>query len=209
MTKKQKAHIVLTQLKKLYPVPKMALNFSSHSELLFAVLMSAQTTDAQVNKVTETLFKKYPILESYITANPKQFEKDISSIGLFRNKAKNILETANILHEKYHGILPKSIEEIIQFPGCGRKTANVVLGIAYGITEGIAVDTHVMRLSKKFGLTKHTDPKKIEKELMLLLPKKEWGYFTIRMIQYGRAYSPANKKTADDPISLLLSREAC
>lgn len=184
----------------------MALNYSSHHELLFAVLMSAQTTDAQVNKVTEKLFKKYKTLDDYINADPKQFETDISSIGLYKSKAKNILKTAKILQEKYNGVLPKTIEEIIQFPGCGRKTANVVLGAAYHIAHGIAVDTHVMRLAKKFGLTRSNDAKKIEKELMELLPKKEWVHFTIRMIQYGRDHSPARHKTLDDPISIALKK---
>lgn len=206
MSKKQKANIIIKELKRLYPTPKMALNYSHHHELLFAVLMSAQTTDAQVNKVTEKLFKKYPTLQSYIDADKKEFEKDISSIGLYKNKAKNILKTANILQEKYNGVLPKTIEEITQFPGCGRKTANVVLGVAYNIAYGIAVDTHVTRLAKKFGLTKHSDPKKIEQELMTLLPKKEWAHITIRMIQYGRDHSPAKHKTYTDPISLALKK---
>lgn len=206
MLKKQKANIIIKELKKLYPTPKMALNYSHHHELLFAVLMSAQTTDVQVNKVTEKLFKKYPTLQSYINADPKKFEKDISSIGLYKNKAKNILKTAKILHETYNGILPKNIEAITAFPGCGRKTANVVLGVAYNIAHGIAVDTHVTRLAKKFGLTKNSDAKKIEKELMEIIPKKEWVHFTIRMIQYGRDHSPARLIAKTDPISLLLKK---
>lgn len=206
-TQKQRAKIVLRELKKLYPKPLMALHYSTHWELLFAVMMSAQTTDAQVNKVTEVLFTKYPTLSSYLHADPTTFEQDISSIGLYKSKAKNILQTARMLEEQYGGILPKTLEEITQFPGCGRKTANVVLGAAYNIAYGIAVDTHVTRLAQKFGLTKHKDPKKIEKDLMEIIPKKEWAQFTIRMIQYGRDHSPARRKTLDDPISLALKRE--
>ena len=203
-TQTQRAKIVLRELKKLYPNPTMALTYTHPWELLFAVIMSAQTTDLQVNKVTQKLFKKYPTLASYLHADPKQFEQDIAQIGLFRSKAKNILQTARILHETYKGKLPKTIVELMMLPGAGRKTANVVLGAAYGLAEGIAVDTHVTRLAQKFGLTKHKDPKKIEENLMKIIPKKEWPLFTLRMIQYGRDHSPARYKKNDDIISIAL-----
>lgn len=206
--KKQRATIVLKELKRLYPVPKMALTYHTPFELLFAVMLSAQTTDAQVNKVTATLFKKYKTLHDYAQTDPVQFEKDINTIGLYKSKAKNILATARILLEKHRGSLPKTMEDMVSLPGVGRKTANVVLGAHYGIVFGIAVDTHVSRLAKKFGLTESTDPKRIERDLMAILPKKEWLHFTIRMIDYGRDYSPARlvKKT-DDPISVALAKK--
>lgn len=205
MTKQEKAKIVLSELKKLFPNPVASLDFSNNWELIVAVALSAQTTDKQVNIVTKELFKKYKKLEDYYTANLEEFEKDINSIGLYRSKAKNILATAKILKDKFGGVVPKTIRELIELPGVGRKTANVVLGNAHGLAEGIAVDTHVTRLAQKFGLTKHSDPKKIEPDLMKLFPKEEWFQLTMRFIEYGREYSPARKKLDNtDPISKKL-----
>lgn len=170
---------------------KIALRYSNNWELLVAVQLSAQCTDKKVNEVTAKLFKKYRILEDYIQADPKRFEKDIRSCGFFRNKTKNILAAVKIIKEKFGGKIPRTMEEMLTLPGVARKTANVVLGNAYGIVEGIAVDTHVVRLSQKLGLTSHKDPVKIEQDLMKLLPKKEWFDFTYRLIEYGRTYCSA------------------
>ena len=156
--------------------------------------------------MTENLFQKYKILDDYVNASAsrrtrEEFEKDIKSTGFFRNKAKNILAAAKIIKEKFNGKIPNTMEEMLTLPGVARKTANVVLGNAYGIVEGIAIDTHVMRLSLAFGLTKHTNPEKIEQDLMALLPQREWFNFTYRMIEYGRQYYPAHKlKSKDHPL---------
>ena len=171
----------------------MALNYSTPYELLFAVMLSAQCTDKKVNQVTAVLFKKYPRLVDYVNADLHELEQDVHATGFFRQKAKNIQATARILFERYHGKLPKVMQELTALPGVGRKTANVVLGNAYGIVEGIAVDTHVRRIAKKYGLTKHTDVKKIEQDLMKLLPQKDWFECTYLMIEYGRHFCPAHK----------------
>lgn len=192
--KKSKAKKVVQELKKLFPKPKIALNYSNNWELLVAVILSAQCTDKKVNEVTEKLFKKYRKLDDYVNADIKEFEEDIHSTGFYRSKAKNILTSAKILKEKYNGKVPKTMEEILTLPGVARKTANVVLGEAYGIVEGVAVDTHVKRITRLLGLTNETDPNKIEKDLMEILPKGEWKDFTIRVIEYGRKYCPASPK---------------
>lgn len=205
MTKQERAHIVITELTRLYPHPAPSLQFSNDWELVVAVALSAQTTDKQVNKVTTELFKKYPTLDHYLHADLETFRKDISSIGLYKSKAKNMLAAAKIYDSVFHRKTPKTIKELMMLPGVGRKTANVVLGNAHGIAEGIAVDTHVTRLSQKFQLTKNSDPKKIEQDLITIIPQKEWFLFTVRMIEYGREHSPA-RKVADnsDPISKIL-----
>jgi len=188
---KEKALKIIKVLKKLFPTAKIALNYSNPWELLVAVVLSAQCTDKKVNEVTKNLFKKYKTLDDYIKANPRKFEQDIKSTGFYKNKAKNILATARIIKEKFNGQVPKTMEELLTLPGIGRKSANVILGNAYGIVEGIAVDTHVRRLAKKLGLTKNTDPDKIEKDLMQIIPKKYWFPFTYWLIEYGRKYCPA------------------
>lgn len=194
--RKQKAREVVHKLKKLFPKAKIVLKYSNNWELLVAVQLSAQCTDKKVNEVTARLFEKYRILDDYVKASAnrqtiKEFEQDIRSTGFYHNKAKNILAAAKMIKENYHGKIPKTMKEMLTLPGVARKTANVVLGNAYGVVEGIAVDTHVKRLSKKLSLTDHTDPNKIEKDLMTLLPKKEWFNFTYRLIEYGRQYCSA------------------
>ncbi|KKU14644.1 endonuclease III [Candidatus Wolfebacteria bacterium RIFCSPLOWO2_01_FULL_45_19] len=184
---------IVVALKKLFPKAKIALKYKNNWELLVAVILSAQCTDKKVNEVTEKLFKKYKTLDDYVKADRKEFEKDVRSTGFYRNKAKNILAAAKIIKEKFGGKIPRTMEEILTLPGVARKTANVVLGNAYGVVEGIAVDTHVWRLSRKFDLTDYDDPVKIERDLMKLLPKKEWFDFTYRMIEYGRKICPARK----------------
>lgn len=195
--KKRKDHAkkIIRALKKLIPNPEMELTYRNNWELLVAVILSAQCTDKQVNKVTENLFKKYRTLDDYVRAKPREFERDIYSTGFYRNKTKHILAAAKLLKTRFGGRVPRTMAEMIQIPGVSRKTANVVLGNAYGIVEGIAVDTHVIRLSRHFGLTVHKDPKKIEEDLMQIIPKGEWFRFTYLTIGYGRAYCPARAKT--------------
>jgi len=192
--RKERITKLLRELKKLYPKAKIVLNYSNNWELLVAVILSAQCTDKMVNKVTEKLFKKYKTLNDYVKVRPDEFEKDIKSSGFYKNKAKNILAAAKIVKEKFGGELPKTMEEMLTIPGVARKTANVVLGNAYGVVEGIAVDTHVRRFAIKFDLSDYADPVRIERDLMELLPKKDWFDFTYRVIEYGRNMAPAHKR---------------
>ncbi|OGK15358.1 endonuclease III [Candidatus Roizmanbacteria bacterium RIFCSPHIGHO2_01_FULL_39_12c] len=184
---------IIHRLKELLPGAKIILKYSNDWELLVAVILSAQCTDKMVNKVTDKLFKKYKTLDDYVSAELDEFKVSIRSTGFFRNKAKNILAAAKTVKEKFGGKVPDNMDEILTLPGVARKTANVVLGNAYGVVEGIAVDTHVKRLSKLYGLTKHDNPDKIERDLMKIIPKKDWFRFTYLMIDYGRKYCPARK----------------
>jgi endonuclease-3 len=196
------------ELKKIYPKAKIALNFSNPWELLVAVILSAQTTDKKVNEITEKLFKKYKTIDDYVKANLKEFENDIKGVNYYRNKAKFILENAKIIKEKFNGKVPKTMDELLQLKGVARKTANIVLSVAYNIYEGIAVDTHVKRLSKLLGLTKETKPEKIEKDLMKIISKgPEWRDFPLRLIQYGREYCPARKHNHKNcPLTKILKK---
>lgn len=206
MTKKQRVKIILLELKRLFPRAKIMLRYSSPWELLVAVMLSAQCTDRMVNIVTKKLFKKYKTLEDYINASPKEFERDIFSTGFYRAKTKHIVESANIIKKRYNGELPRTMREMIELPGVGRKTANVVLGNAFGVVEGIAVDTHVIRITRVLELTKHINPEKIEKDLMKIVPQKEWLHFTYLLIEYGRKYCPAIKHDhANCPLTILFS----
>ena len=189
--RKKKVAVILKTLKKLLPDAGMVLSYRNNWELLVAVILSAQCTDKMVNQVTKTLFKKYRTLDDYVRAKPSEFEKDIHSTGFYRAKTKNILGAAKVVKETFKGRLPKTMAEMRTIPGVGRKTANVVLGNAYGVVEGIAVDTHVRRLSRRWGLTTHNDPEKIEQDLMTIVPKKEWFRWTYHLIEYGRQYCPA------------------
>lgn len=189
--RKKKAAKIIQKLKELFPETKIALQYSNNWELLVAVELSAQCTDKKVNEVTEKLFKKYRKLDDYVNANPLEFEQDIHATGFYHNKAKNILAAAKMVKEEFNGEIPKTMAELLRIPGVARKTANVVQGTAYGIAEGVAVDTHVIRLSNLLGLTDYTDPVKIERDLMAILSKEEWIGFTYRLIDYGRAYCPA------------------
>lgn len=188
-------------LKKLYPDPSIELNFSNPWELMVAVQLSAQSTDKGVNKITEKLFKKYRTLDDYVHADPREFEQDIFASGFYRNKARNILGAAKMLKEEFGGALPKTIREMLRLPGVARKTATVVLKEAHGVVAGITVDTHVIRFAARFGLSDYKDAVRIERDLMELLPKKEWGTFTHRVIHYGRYLAPARRyDTAKDPL---------
>ena len=196
------------ELKKIYPQAKIALNFSNPWELLVAVILSAQTTDKKVNEITEKLFKKYRTIDDYTKAKLKEFEKDIRGVNYYKNKAKFILENAKIIKEKFNGEVPRKMEDLLQLKGVARKTANIVLSVGYGIFEGIAVDTHVKRLSKILGLTNETKPEKIEKDLMAIIPKgPDWRDFPLRLIQYGREYCPAKKHNHQNcPLTKIISR---
>ena len=197
MTEKDKLEVktlaILKILKRLFPATRVALNWGNEWELMVAVQLSAQCTDKKVNEVTAKLFKKYKTLDDYVKANSREFEKDIHQTGFYRNKTKNILAAAKMIKEKFGGRIPHTMAEMITIPGVARKTANIVLHNAHGIVEGIAVDTHVTRLSQRLGLTKHKDPVKIERDLMEILPKKEWAEFNYRLVDYGRAYCKAKK----------------
>ena len=188
-------------LKKLYPNAVIELNFSNPWELMVAVQLSAQSTDKGVNKITEKLFKKYKKLDDYVAADPKEFEQDIFASGFYRNKARNILAAAKMVKTEFKGKLPNTIEEMLRLPGVARKTATVVLKEAHGVVAGITVDTHVIRFVQRYDLSDFQDAVRIERDLMELLPKKEWGTFTHRIIHYGRYLAPARRyDTTLDPL---------
>jgi len=191
---KAHANKICKVLKTTYPNVKTRLNHKNPFELLVSTILSAQCTDKQVNSVTKDLFNKLETPYDFAIARNETIEKLIRSTGFFRNKAKNIKNCSAILIEKYNGIVPETIDELVKLPGVGRKTANVVLGSAFGI-PGIAVDTHVARISKRLGLTENNDPVKIEFDLMKIVPKKEWSNFSLRLIYFGRAVCKARNPT--------------
>lgn len=200
MDKKKKIQDIVRELKKLYPHAQTELVYKTPLDLVVAVILSAQTTDKQVNKVTEVLFQKYKTIDDYVKTPLEQFQNDIKTIGLYKGKAKNIKALTSIIKEKYNGKIPDTMEKLTALPGIGRKTANIILSTIYGKNEGIAVDTHVTRMSQLFGLTNQKDAVKIEKDLMELLPKEEWSDFSHRMILYGRYYCSARCKHTDCPL---------
>lgn len=184
---------IWTLLKAEYPDVKPSLNYSNPLELLVATVLSAQSTDVQINRVTEKLFKKYRTAEDYASADIRELENDIYSTGFYKSKAKNIKEATRIILERFNGEVPKTMEELVNLPGVGRKTANIVLARGFGITEGIAVDTHVKRVSRRLGFTKNSDPEKIEQDLMSLVPEKEFDAFSMTLISHGRKICQARK----------------
>ena len=188
-------------LKKLFPNAAIELRYKTPWELLVAVQLSAQCTDKMVNKITEKLFKKYKTLDDYLKGSPREFEQDIRSSGFYRNKTKNILAAANMIKKEFGGEVPMTMAEILRLPGVARKTATVVLKEAHGVVAGITVDTHVIRFMQRFDLSDYKNPVKIEQDLMALLPKREWGSFTHRVIHYGRYLAPARTyDTTTDPL---------
>lgn len=193
MNKEKTISEILKRLKKEYPKQKTALKHKNPFELLVATILSAQATDVHVNKVTGDLFKKYRTVKDYATTPIEKFQKDVSSINFYKNKARNIIRSAIMIIEKFDSRVPKSMEELITLPGVARKTANIILSNAYGINEGIAVDTHVKRLSNRLGLTEHNDPVKIEKDLMEVTPKEEWSNLSHLLIFHGRNVCNAKK----------------
>lgn len=190
---KQRTEKIINLLQKEYPNAKTALNYTNPLEILLATILSAQTTDVTVNIVTKTLFKKYHNAEDYAKADIKELEQDIHSTGFYHNKAKNLQKCCQLLIEKFHSEVPKTMDELLELPGVARKTANIVLFNAYGITAGIAVDTHVTRLSQRLGLTEQKDQNKIEKDLMQITPKEKWMPLTDLLIFHGRQICMARK----------------
>lgn len=189
------APAVLTALSRLYSPPKTFLHFRTPLDLLVATILSAQCTDDRVNIVTETIvYPKYHTPEDYVRVSQTELEEDVHSCGTFRMKAKHIREACAMIHERFGGEVPSSMEELIQLPGVGRKTASVLLSAAFGKNEGIAVDTHVMRLSQRLGLSRHHDPKRIELDLMEQLPRSQWSVFNPLMISHGRAVCTARSR---------------
>jgi endonuclease-3 len=189
----EKVKEIIRRLKGEYPELKTALKFNNPFELLVATVLSAQATDVHVNKVTENLFKKYKSLKDYANVPLEILLKDVSSINFYRTKAKNIHESAKMIIKNFNSKVPGTMEELITLPGVARKTANIILSSAYGINEGIAVDTHVKRLANRLGLTKNEDPVKIEKDLMEITPKSEWGNLSHLLIFHGRKICQAKK----------------
>jgi len=184
---------ILKLLKKAYPDAHCSLNYTTPFELLIATILSAQCTDARVNQVTKDLFRKYPGPKDYLNVSEEELQNDIRTTGFFRNKTKSIRGASKKLLEEFRSEVPATMDQLLTLPGVARKTANVVLGNAFNITSGIVVDTHVSRVSQRLGLTKETQPEKIEKDLMKLVPKKEWISFSHRLILHGRYVCKAPK----------------
>lgn len=196
-TKAADAVEVMRRLERVYPRAQIALNFSSPLELLVATILSAQSTDIGVNKVTPALFARYKTAADYAGADVSELENLVKSTGFYHNKAKNIMGAAKVLVRDFKGKVPRTMAEMITLPGVARKTGNVVLYNAYGVIEGIAVDTHVIRLSNRLWLSHEKDPAKIEKDLMKQVPKGQWGSFAYLLIDHGRAICIARKPKCD------------
>jgi len=177
---------ILAKLDEAYPAANCELKHENAFQLLISTILSAQCTDVRVNQVTQTLFKKYPNAEAFAHANPSELEQEIRPTGFFRNKTKSIMGASKGILENFGGQVPRTMEEILTLPGVARKTGNVVLGTAFGIASGVVVDTHVIRLSRRLDLTKHEDPKKIEEDLMRVIPKERWIQFSHQLIWHGR-----------------------
>lgn len=215
-TPTEQAKVIIGRLKKAYPDAKIVLKYTNPWELLVSVVLSAQCTDVMVNRVTEKLFSKYKTLDDYVMADLTAFEEDIKSTGFYHNKAKNILAAAKLIKDRFNGKIPNTMDELLTIPGVARKTANVILGNAFGVVEGIAVDTHVQRISQRLRLVdlatvggkkeltfispeasrridfkKDADPVKIEQQLMKVIPKDDWFKFTYLVIDHGRAICKA------------------
>jgi endonuclease-3 len=194
MDRKKRVSEILKRLRKEYTgTPQTALHFSTPFELLVATMLSAQTTDVLVNRVTGELFKKYRTMRDFANTTPEALAKDIGSVNFFNNKAKHIRKTANLLIDQFKGEVPRTMEELVSLPGVARKTANIVLSGAFGINDGIAVDTHVKRLAFRLGLTKHDDPVKIEQDLLAVTPKNDWARLSLLLIFHGRKVCQAKK----------------
>jgi len=184
---------ILTKLDEAYPNATCELNHENAFQLLIATILSAQCTDVRVNQVTETLFMKYPDPKAFAYATPSEMEQEIRPTGFFRNKTKSVMGASKAIIEEFGGQVPRTMEEILTLPGVARKTGNVVLGTAYGIASGVVVDTHVLRLSKRLDLSRNEDPKKVEEDLMKIIPKEKWIQFSHQLIWHGRRVCFARK----------------
>lgn len=189
---------ILERLDKAYPEAHCALTHENPLQLLVSTILSAQCTDERVNQVTRTLFQKYRTAKDFAATDPRELEQEIRPTGFFRNKTKSILGAAKLLVGKFRGQVPRTMEELLELPGVARKTANVVLGTAYGVTSGVVVDTHVGRLSHRLDLTKEKDPKKIEQDLMKIIPKEKWILFSHQLIWHGRLVCQARRPRCPD-----------
>ena len=195
---KTRVRKVLERLDAAYPRAQCALAHRNPLELLVATILSAQCTDERVNQVTRPLFQKYRTADDFAYADPRQFEQEIRSTGFFRAKTRSILGAGKLLVEKFRGQVPRTMGELLELPGVARKTANVVLGTAYGITSGVVVDTHVTRLARRLDLSRRSDPKKIEQDLMKIVPQKKWIEFSHQLIWHGRLVCQARKPRCPD-----------
>jgi endonuclease III len=195
--KKQRALEILIRLKRLYPDATCSLDYETPVQLLVATILSAQCTDVRVNLVTPELFRRFPDAEAIASAPPEELEELVRTTGFYRNKARNIQGACHKIVTEFQGQVPKQMEQLLTLPGVARKTANVVLAHAYGINAGVTVDTHVKRLSHRLGLTKETDPVKVERDLMKLLPQPDWENWSIRLIYHGRATCMARGPACD------------
>lgn len=193
MDKKTRAAAIDARLRDAHPAAHIALGYASEFQLLVAVILSAQTTDVGVNKVTPVLFERYPTAEALASADPADVEEIIHSTGFFRNKTKNIIGAARVIVSEFGGCVPDTMDDLLTLPGVARKTANIVLYNAFGKTEGIAVDTHVFRLAHRLGFSSANDPAKVERDLMALFPRDEWGSLSYRLIEHGRAICDAKR----------------
>jgi endonuclease-3 len=189
--KRKRAATVYRRLEKAYPDAKVALRFSNPLEMVVATVLSAQSTDAMVNKVTESLFRKYRTPQDYAAAKPGELEQDIKSTGFFNQKAKALRGIGRVLLDEFGGEVPGTMEDLVRLPGVARKTANIVLGNAFGKIEGVAVDTHVHRLAYRLGFTDADDPNKVEQDLMRIFPRTKWFHLTYLLIEHGRAICKA------------------
>ena len=195
--KRQRSLELLIRLKGLYPDATCTLTYQTTVQLLVATILSAQCTDERVNKVTPALFKKFPDAVALANADIEELENLVRSTGFYRNKAKNIKTACQMIIDKFNSQVPKQMAELLQLPGVARKTANVVLAHGYGIILGVTVDTHVKRLTQRLGLTEHSDPIKIERDLMRLIPQPDWENWSIRLIYHGRAVCKARNPACD------------
>lgn len=198
MTKEEKVKEIIKRLSKVYPQPRIELDFQTPMEILVATIMAAQTTDKLVNTLTPALFKKYPTIKSFADADVDDIRQMIIKVSFAGNKAKNIKAAAQMIMEQYGGKVPDNMEDLDALPGVARKTANVVLGQAFHKAEGIVIDTHMIRMSNKLGLTTSKDPVKIEQDLMKIVPKEEWINFAARLILHGRHFCTARPHTCEN-----------
>ncbi len=192
-TDSKRVSAILAKLDEAYPNATCELKHDNAFQLLISTILSAQCTDVRVNQVAETLYKKYPDAKAFTYATPSELEQDIRPTGFFRNKTKSVMGASKAILEKFGGQVPRTMEEILTLPGVARKTGNVVLGTAYGITSGVVVDTHVLRLSKRLDLSRNEDPKKVEQDLMKIIPQEKWIQFSHQLIWHGRRVCYARK----------------